>query len=301
MCDHQKRKVVKTYSFLINPHREIPPAVENLTHISNEDVTDAHDFRYYAPKIRKILENTIFVAHNVNFDLPFLNYELVSAGLEPFTGKAIDTVELAQIAFPTFPSYKLRDLTSRLKIKHLNPHRADSDALVTAKLLLKVIKKLENLPQATLNTLTSLSKGLLRDTDYIFLWNRSGCSSNKKAIRQRSDSGKAFDFKRQNIAVCNNEAVTKGSFPQSDDEKKELFKKHLRFRRGQVSLINRLHDFVYSDSDDSLVVEAPNGSGKTFSYLMAYAYELYSGRKLVVATPTKVLQEQILKQEVPQL
>ena len=127
----KKRKVVKTYSFLINPHREIPPAVENLTHISNEDVTDAHDFRYYAPKIRKILENTIFVAHNVNFDLPFLNYELVSAGLEPFTGKAIDTVELAQIAFPTFPSYKLRDLTSRLKIKHLNPHRADSDALVT--------------------------------------------------------------------------------------------------------------------------------------------------------------------------
>ena len=34
---------------------------------------------------------------------------------------------------------------------------------------------------------------------------------------------------------------------------------------------------------------------------MAYAYELYSGRKLVVATPTKVLQEQILKQEIPQL
>ena len=94
-------------------------------------------------KIRKILENTIFVAHNVNFDLPFLNYELVNAGLEPLTGKAVDTVELAQIAFPTFPSYKLRDLTARLRIKHLNPHRADSDALVTAKLLLKAIKKLE--------------------------------------------------------------------------------------------------------------------------------------------------------------
>lgn len=297
----KKRKVVKTYSFLINPHREIPPAVENLTHISNEDVADAHDFRYYAPKIRKILENTIFVAHNVNFDLPFLNYELVSAGLEPFTGKAIDTVELAQIAFPTFPSYKLRDLTSRLKIKHLNPHRADSDALVTAKLLLKVIKKLENLPQATLNTLTSLSKGLLRDTDYIFYEIGQVARQTKRPLDKDLIQVKHLILKRQNIAVRNNEAVTKGSFPQSDDEKKALFKKHLRFRRGQVSLINRLHDFVYSDSDDSLVVEAPNGSGKTFSYLMAYAYELYSGRKLVVATPTKVLQEQILKQEVPQL
>nr|MDK6824935.1 exonuclease domain-containing protein [Lactobacillus gasseri] len=82
----KKRKVVKTYSFLINPHREIPQAVENLTHISNRDVAQARDFNYYAPKIRKILENTIFVAHNVNFDLPFLNYELVNAGLEPLTG-----------------------------------------------------------------------------------------------------------------------------------------------------------------------------------------------------------------------
>lgn len=71
--------------------------------------------------------------------------------------------------------------------------------------------------------------------------------------------------------------ASKGEFPQSDDEKKKLFKKNLRFRRGQVSLINRLHEFVYSDTDNSLVVEAPNGSGKTFSYLMAYAYELYSG------------------------
>ena len=69
-----------------------------------------------------------------------MNYELVNAGLEPLTGKAIDTVELAQIAFPTFPSYKLRDLTARLKIKHLNPHRADSDALVTAKLLQRLLK-----------------------------------------------------------------------------------------------------------------------------------------------------------------
>lgn len=297
----KKRKVVKTYSFLINPHREIPQAVENLTHISNEDVAKAHDFSYYAPKIRKILENTIFVAHNVNFDLPFLNYELVNAGLEPLTGKAVDTVELAQIVFPTFPSYKLRDLTARLRIKHLNPHRADSDALVTAKLLLKAIKKLENLPQATLNTLTSLSKGLLRDTDYIFYEIGQVARQTKRPLPKDLVQVKHLILKKQNIAPRRNDVASPGSFPQSDNEKKELFKKNLRFRRGQVSLINRLHDFVYSDSDNSLVVEAPNGSGKTFSYLMAYAYELYSGRKLVVATPTKVLQEQILKQEISQL
>lgn len=64
-------KVVKTYSFLINPHREIPQSVVNLTEIQNEDVSKAKDFNYFAPKIVKILQNTVFVAHNVDFDLPF--------------------------------------------------------------------------------------------------------------------------------------------------------------------------------------------------------------------------------------
>lgn len=50
-----------------------------------------------------------------------------------------------------------------------------------------------------------------------------------------------------------------------------------------------------------MLVEAPNGTGKTFSYLFSYAYQLYSSRKLVIATSTQVLQEQIVNQEIPQL
>lgn len=296
----KKRKVVKTYSFLINPHKEIPLSVENLTGIKNEDVKSAHDFKFYAKRIRRILDKKIFVAHNVNFDLPFLNYELVNAGLEPLSGRAIDTVELAQIAFPTFPSYKLKDLTSRLKIQHLNPHRADSDALVTAKLLIKIIKKLENLPTATLNTLTALSKDLLRDTSYIFSEISQFARSSKRPLDKNLIQVRNLIIRRQSIS-SGNERAERTTFPASDAAKKELFKGHLRFRRGQVSLINRLNEFLTQEDKENLIVEAPNGSGKTFSYLMAYAYQLYSGRKLVVAAPTKVLQNQILQQEIPQL
>ena len=296
----KKRKVVKTYSFLINPHHEIPQSVENLTGIKNEDVKDAQDFSFYAKKIKKILNDTIFVAHNVNFDLPFLNYELVNAGLEPLRGKAIDTVELAQIAFPTYPSYKLKDLTSRLKIKHLNPHRADSDALVTAKLLLKIIKKLEVLPTATLNTLTALSKGLLRDTYYIFFEISQYARQVKRPLAKDLVQVRNLILKKQILPQAN-EVAEENSFPESDAEKKSLFKGKIRYRKGQSALINRLHAFINHDQEENLIVEAPSGSGKTLSYLMAYAYELYSGRKLVIATPTKVLQEQIYHQEIPQL
>ncbi len=301
----QNREIVKTYSFLMDPKRPIPVPVENLTGIKNDMVKGKPNFDFYAPKIEKILANTIFVAHNVNFDLPFLNYELTNAGYEPLTGKAIDTVELAQIVFPTYPSYKLKDLTARLSIPHLNPHRADSDALVTAKLLLDVIHKIERLPQATLNTLAALSKGLVRDTNYIFSQIAQVSRQEKRPLGDGFIQVKNLVLRQQDHRIKSSEH-TKAVFPKTDSEKKVQFKQgNINFRRAQVNLMNRLHDYLSNRLDlqnqQSLLVEAPNGTGKTLSYLLAYAYELNDQHKLVIATPTKVLQEQILRQEIPQL
>lgn len=294
------RQVVKTYSFLINPHRSIPQAVQNLTGISNADVAHKKDFRYFAKRIRRILQGTIFVAHNVNFDLPFLNYELTNAGLDPLPNRAIDTVELAQVVFPTYPSYKLRDLTTRLQIKHLNPHRADSDALVTAELLLRIIKRVEQLPQATLNTLSALSKGLIRDTSYIFQEISQTARQQKRPLSKDLVQIRNLVLRRQTEQIGQSRPAS-ASFPQNDQEKKRLFNGHVRYRRAQVKLINRLHAFLTDQHQSDLLVEAPNGSGKTFAYLFASAYELYRGHKLVIAAPTKVLQEQLMRAEIPQI
>lgn len=292
-------KVVKSYSFLMNPHKEIPQAVTNLTGISNQMVKGQPDFKHFAPKISQILKDTIFVAHNVNFDFPFLNYELTNAGFDALPLKAVDTVELAKIAFPTLPSYKLRDLTASLEIEHDNPHQADSDAYGTAILLIKIIEKLASLPQATLNVLGSLSGGLIRETNYII----KEIANQSRQVRRKLDKDKIqvrnLVLKRQNV-----NAVIQGQeadFPSSQDTKRELFKGKINYRQEQINLIDHLHKFIVNSDQRIMVAEAPNGTGKTYAYLFAYAYQLYTGRKLVIATSTKVLQEQLLKQEIPQL
>lgn len=292
-------KVVKTCSFMINPHREIPQSVVNLTGISNEDVQKQKDFDFYAPKIIKILQNTVFVAHNVDFDLPFLNYELTQHGYDALTNKAIDTVELAKIAFPTLPSYKLSDLTAQLEIKHLNPHKADSDAYGTAVLLIKIIKQLATLPQATLNTLSSLSHGLIRDTSWVITTIADSLRQEKRPLPAEYMQVRNIILQKQNEHFDSH--GENGTFPQNDNDKRKLFKGKLHFRRAQVDLINHLHQFINNPEKNAMLVEAPNGTGKTFSYIFAYAYQLYSGRKLVIATPTKVLQEQVMEREIPQL
>lgn len=295
----KKMKVVKTYSFMINPHREIPQSVVNLTGIHNEDVAKEKDFSFYAPKIIKILEGTVFVAHNVDFDLPFLNYELTQHGYDALTNKAIDTVELAKIAFPTLPSYKLSDLTSQLKIKHLTPHKADSDAYGTAILLIKIIKQLENLPQATLNTLSSLSHGLICDTSWVITTIADKLRKEKRPLGAEYIQVRNIILQKQDDHFDSHGENSK--FPNDDNDKRKLFKGKLHFRRAQVDLINHLHQFITEPTKRAMLIEAPNGTGKTFSYLFSYAYQLYSGRKLVIATPTKVLQDQVMKQEISQL
>ena len=248
-------KVVKTYSFMINPHREIPLSVQNLTGIHDEDVKNAKDFSYYAPKIIDILKDTVFVAHNVNFDLPFLNYELVQHGYEALTNRAIDTVELAKIAFPTLPSYKLSDLTDRLDIKHLNPHKADSDSYGTAILLIDTIRQLETLPQATLNTLSSLSSSLVRDTSWIFSTIADYYRQSKRPLSKEFMQVRNIILQKQEDE---SEVFSKGSshFPQENKKKKEMFKGHLHYRKAQVDLINHLHNFILDPNEKAMLVEA---------------------------------------------
>lgn len=291
-------KVVKTYSYMINPHREIPEAVQNLTHISNSDVARQKDFLYYAPKIKKILQGTIFVAHNVNFDFPFLNSELMLNGYSALDNKAIDTVELAQIMFPTQPSYKLRDLTAGLRIKHLNPHRADSDAYGTAVLLIKIIKKLYSLPQVTLNTLGVLSQGLTRNTGEIISIIADEMRVEKHPLSKKLMQENHIALVKQKVAINEYHPCP---YPDKEETKKRLFKGKICFRKAQAAVMDHLHQFIKQDNLRALLLEAPNGTGKTLAYLLAYCYELKLGRKLVVAAPTQVLQEQIINQDLPKL
>src|SRR5690625_2823107 len=157
---YENGEIVDKYSQLINPERHISRFISYLTGITNEMVSDQPVFSEVAQQVRQYFDNGYFVAHNVPFDLGFLNYELKQAGLPQVTQPVIDTVELSRILFPQAPSFKLGHLSDWLKIQHAEPHRALSDAYVTTKLLSHLLTKLSNLPLTTLKHLLNLSPHL---------------------------------------------------------------------------------------------------------------------------------------------
>ncbi|WP_396129643.1 exonuclease domain-containing protein [Exiguobacterium mexicanum] len=154
----QGSEVIERYSTLIRPSRPIPPFITQLTTITNQDVADAPTFEDVIPDIWKMLDGRIFVAHNVSFDLNFLNESLELAGYIPFQGRSIDTVELARILYPTLESHALESLAETFNLVHTEAHRALSDAEATAELFIRLVERLRALPLVTLKQLRRLSE-----------------------------------------------------------------------------------------------------------------------------------------------
>lgn len=93
-----------------------------------------------------MLQNTTFVAHNVNFDYSFLSSELERAGYPELELPMMDTVQLTQIIYPTLVSYRLIDVSKYLQLSHIHPHKADSDTKATAELLINLKRELKLSP-----------------------------------------------------------------------------------------------------------------------------------------------------------
>lgn len=149
----QHDQLMQEYSFTINPEKVIPPMIENLTGIRNADVKHAPYFEDVAPYIYGLLEDCVFVAHNIAFDYHFLNQSFEEVGLPKMTQKGIDTVELTKILFPTLKSYRLSDLSEHFGFEHEQAHDAASDAKATAELFLCLKEKAIQLPLTTLEKL----------------------------------------------------------------------------------------------------------------------------------------------------
>lgn len=123
-------KVVENFETLINPLQPIPRYIQAMTRITDEMVQAAPLFEEVAEKIFSILQDRIFVAHNVNFDYSFVKAHLSAAGYE-FTGKKLCTVRLSRKIFPGLPSYSLGNLSRSLGITIRDQHRAGGDTEAT--------------------------------------------------------------------------------------------------------------------------------------------------------------------------
>ena len=131
----QNKKIVHQWSSLVKPDSSIPNKIQALTGISDEMVEHAPKFQSLIPLLQKQLEGDVFVAHSVNFDYSFIERAFRECEVAWRMDK-LCTIKYARKVFPEIGRYSLANLARELQVSNNNPHRALSDALCAAEVLI---------------------------------------------------------------------------------------------------------------------------------------------------------------------
>lgn len=291
-------QIVDQYTTFINPGSPIPSFIEELTGIKDSMVQDAPYFSEIAETIYDLMKDSTFVAHNVLFDLSFLKKEMEKVGFYDIFSETIDTVELAKILMPSLTSYKLTELSDYLEFTHDQPHRADSDALVTAELFLTLVKKIKELPLVTLEKLTDLAFNL--KSDIVSLFQEILMEKQKKfeSLPEHIEIFRGIAIRKKEIPWLENSNPKRANYPKGNNEKEQLFlESGLGVRTNQFEMMDTIYQ-AFNESKHA-VIEAPTGIGKTIAYLLPSAYfSIQNDIPIIISTYTNQMQEQIFHNDL---
>ena len=130
----------KTFHAYINPERDVPEKVTEITGLTWEFLKDKPLFADKAQEFLDFVGDSDLVAHNSDFDQGFINAELERARFDPIPSKRfVDTLKIARAKFPGSPA-SLDALCRRFDISLTSRHK--HGALVDSELLAKVYLEL---------------------------------------------------------------------------------------------------------------------------------------------------------------
>ena len=295
-CKYVDGQLVDTFSKLVNPNIEISPFISNLTGIKNEDLINKPNFYEISNDFISFIKGFPLVGHNIQFDLNFINKEL-NASFNIYSQDYIsDTYFLSRIFLFYFNSFKLSSLCESLDIEIETLHRAEDDAINSAKLFLKLIDIIVSVNVNSLNSLNncikhsnSINKELINNfVHYLINENKGNISSNYYS--NRTPDSFLFTNKATSVNEYNIEEV----FSQDGLLSKEM--KNYEFRDNQFYFSKDCLKNI--ESSGILIAEAETGIGKSFSYLIS---ALLSNKKVIVSSSTHNLQSQLFTKDIPSI
>jgi DNA polymerase III epsilon subunit family exonuclease len=136
-------EIVGEFHTLVNPETPIPFFISMLTGITDEMVRNAPKFREVVDAFLTFIGDSVLVAHNAGFDMRFLNHE-VGTIYEDYrlANPSICTVQLSRKLLPDIDNHRLKTVAEYFSVELINHHRANADALATAKIFIKLLDDL---------------------------------------------------------------------------------------------------------------------------------------------------------------
>ncbi|SMB94591.1 ATP-dependent DNA helicase DinG [Desulfonispora thiosulfatigenes DSM 11270] len=280
-------EITDKYQTLLKPSKPISKEIEELTGITNEMLKDKPKWAMIEHDVLDFIGQDFLVAHNASFDSGFIS-RVTDKLIEKIW---VDTYQLAKIALPTIPNYKLADIAQFFNLKIEKYHRAANDAEMAGKILLNLAKTLFKyspfLIQENIELLQNTNDGLT----YI-LKNVQTKIISKFSYDENIHQGQEQNYSNTALNIKEgSETLKPGGIISSCYNNYE-------YRVEQVNML-KVVDKAFLENKHA-IIEAGTGIGKSMAYLIpALIWAQKKEKKVIIATHTIALQEQLFKKEVP--
>ncbi|KAK3606913.1 hypothetical protein CHS0354_018509 [Potamilus streckersoni] len=125
-------KITDTFHRFINPGIRLPFQIMKMTGLRAADLEDKPGIDAVLPEFAKFRGNAVFCAHNADFDLNFICYELNRIGADMFSGiPEICTLRLARKLIPSMHAHGVAALSEHFNYRLQKHHSAIEDAKAT--------------------------------------------------------------------------------------------------------------------------------------------------------------------------
>ena len=309
------RQVLGEFSSLINPGCRIPYLIQELTGIRDEMVRDQPSIVDILPRLERFIGNCPVVGHNIGFDLAFLNRYGVLRD-----HPSIDTFELASILLPHAGRYSLEKLAQSLGIALETHHRALDDARAAYRLFVALLDQAYRLDPSLIRGVSSVaerSNWSLRPVFVDLEQMRSRTTFSASLGQQLAAKGMLSGGGGRSLLSSSRGTVehdkplqpTETIRPLDEEalaallDQGGLFARrlsHYEYRPEQITMLRRVTEAF--NRGEVVMIEAGTGLGKSLAYLLpAVHWAVQNGQRVVIATHTINLQDQLLTKDIPEL
>ncbi len=296
-------EVLETFQRLVRPRHSLPVKIAQLTGINAQELEIAQPFHVVAPELVRFIKSYPVVGHSVGFDVRMLGAQ----GLRlPQT--SYDTFELATLLLPGQPTYNLGALAAALGIAHPDAHRALADADVARQLFTHLVHRIQELDDATLAEIVTLSGQTNWAPRLLF---EAVARDRAHSALSRPIAGTPQEVQPLGVSWRGVKPleVTNRTAPLDLDQVRTFFapqgplnQAFPGYERREQQLDMTLAVTEAFNSGGTLLVEAPTGTGKSMAYLVPAArFAAQRGQRVVVSTNTINLQDQLYFKDIPTL
>ncbi len=273
-------KEIRSFSSTIYYGSPLPDFIRKLTGIEEDELLKSPPIEDVVEKFKEFLppyDETIIIGHNINFDISFIRE--VFPDINKYA--TIDTLTLSRIAFPHSPYHSLEFLIHKFKIK-TDHHRAENDARTSYIVYKRCKEEIKKYPDNMLEKWENISL----DDSYKWFFSH---------IRPGEGT--------KEIPIRDNKIIKEGKV---DISTKELFNEiashfpNYEERESQHHFAEEIENIM--ENGGILLAEAGTGTGKSFGYLIPAIVQANKyGKKIVISTGTKALQDQLFNKDIVEI